>query len=62
MARPTLRDMRARDMVKHSRYTVPRFAGVVDLPPSLAPSFLQLDIAGALGLGVAGIVFTFFLV
>jgi len=38
------------------------FRGVVDLPPSIAPTFLQLDIAGALGLGVVGIVFTFFLV
>ncbi|MBR0645817.1 NCS2 family permease [Plastoroseomonas hellenica] len=36
--------------------------GLIDLPPSLAPTFLQLDIAGALGLGIAGIVFTFFLV
>lgn len=36
--------------------------GLVDLPPSLAPTLLQLDIAGALGLGIAGIVFTFFLV
>ena len=39
-----------------------QFQGVVSLPPSLAPSFLQLDIAGALRLGVLGIVFTFFLV
>jgi AGZA family xanthine/uracil permease-like MFS transporter len=38
------------------------FRGVVDWPPSIAPTFLQLDIAGALGLGVLGIVFTFFLV
>lgn len=38
------------------------FRGIVDLPPSIAPTFLQLDIAGALGLGVLGIVFTFFLV
>ncbi|MBX6376688.1 MAG: NCS2 family permease, partial [Acetobacteraceae bacterium] len=38
------------------------FKGVVDWPPSLAPTFLQLDIAGALGLGILGIVFTFFLV
>lgn len=38
------------------------FRGVVDIPPSIAPTFLQLDIAGALGLGVLGIVFTFFLV
>ena len=39
-----------------------RFNGLVSLPPSLGPSFLQLDIAGALRLGVLGIVFTFFLV
>ncbi len=39
-----------------------KFGGIVDLPPSIAPTFLQLDIAGALGLGIAGIVFTFFLV
>ncbi|UFN49747.1 NCS2 family permease [Roseomonas sp. OT10] len=38
------------------------FNGVFSLPPSLAPTFLQLDIPGAIGLGVAGIVFTFFLV
>nr|WP_314075964.1 NCS2 family permease [uncultured Roseococcus sp.] len=36
--------------------------GVFDLPPSLAPTFLQLDIAGALSLGILGVVFTFFLV
>lgn len=29
MSEPSLRIMRARDMVKFSRYTVPRFAGVV---------------------------------
>ncbi len=38
------------------------FRGLFDWPPSLAPTFLQLDVAGALGLGIAGIVFTFFLV
>lgn len=38
------------------------FQGVASLPPSLAPTFLQLDIAGALGLGITGIVFTFFIV
>ena len=38
------------------------FGGIVALPPSLAPTFLQMDIAGALKLGVAGIVFTFFMV
>lgn len=36
--------------------------GVVSLPPSLAPTFLQMDLAGALDLGVASIVLTFFLV
>ncbi len=36
--------------------------GVVSAPPSLAPTFLQMDIAGALGIGLVGIVFTFFLV
>lgn len=39
-----------------------KFAGVVSVPPSLAPTFLAMDIRGALGLGVAGIVLTFFLV
>ncbi len=38
-----------------------QFNGVFSLPPSLGPTFLQLDIAGALGLGVAGVVFTLFL-
>jgi AGZA family xanthine/uracil permease-like MFS transporter len=37
------------------------FKGVVALPPSLAPTFLQMDIAGALSLGLVAIVFTFFL-
>jgi AGZA family xanthine/uracil permease-like MFS transporter len=36
--------------------------GLVSAPPSLAPTFLQMDIPGALSLGVAGIVLTFFLV
>lgn len=38
-----------------------QFGGIVSVPPSLAPTFLQMDVAGALGLGIAGIVFTFFL-
>jgi len=38
------------------------YGGIASLPPSLAPTFLQLDISGALGLGIAGIVFTFFIV
>jgi AGZA family xanthine/uracil permease-like MFS transporter len=38
------------------------FRGVVDLPPSIMPTLFQLDIAGALAIGIFGIVFTFFLV
>lgn len=36
--------------------------GVISEPPSLAPTFLKLDIAGALSLGVTTVVLTFFLV
>jgi AGZA family xanthine/uracil permease-like MFS transporter len=39
-----------------------QFSGLVSSPPSLAPTFLAMDIGGALALGVLGIVFTFFLV
>ncbi|MGG5887471.1 NCS2 family permease [Falsiroseomonas sp. HC035] len=39
-----------------------QFGGIASLPPSLAPTFLQMDIAGAIGIGLVGIVFTFFLV
>ncbi len=35
---------------------------MISAPPSLAPTFLQLDIAGALSLGVTTVVLTFFLV
>ena len=38
------------------------FHGIVAMPPSLAPTFLQLDIPGALRLGVPVVVLTFFLV
>ena len=38
------------------------FQGIVAMPPSLAPTFLQMDIPGALQLGLLGIVFTFFIV
>ena len=38
------------------------FNGVVSLPPSLAPTLLQMDIPGALSLGVVSIVLTFFLI
>jgi adenine/guanine/hypoxanthine permease len=36
------------------------FHGVIAPPPSLAPTFLKLDIAGALSLGVTTVVLTFF--
>ncbi len=36
--------------------------GIAAAPPSLAPTFLQMDLSGALGLGVATVVLTFFLV
>jgi adenine/guanine/hypoxanthine permease len=39
-----------------------QFHGVMSTPPSLAPTFLKLDIAGALSLGVTTVVLTFFLV
>ncbi|GAB3464633.1 NCS2 family permease [Azotobacter salinestris] len=38
------------------------FAGVLALPPSLAPTLLQLDIAGALEIGLASVVFAFLFV
>ncbi|MBC9178827.1 NCS2 family permease [Roseomonas ludipueritiae] len=38
------------------------YHGIVSLPPSLAPTFMQMDIAGAVSLGLLGIVFTFFMV
>lgn len=38
------------------------FTGVFATPPSLAPTFMQLDLAGALDVGLIAIVLTFFLV
>lgn len=38
------------------------FAGLVALPPSLAPTLLQLDLAGALDIGLSTVVFTFLFV
>ena len=38
------------------------FAGLASMPPSIAPVLLQMDIPGALDLGLAAIVFTFFFV
>jgi AGZA family xanthine/uracil permease-like MFS transporter len=37
-------------------------SAIVSAPPSLAPTFLQLDIAGAAGIGLVAIVFTFLFV
>jgi AGZA family xanthine/uracil permease-like MFS transporter len=41
---------------------VSAFGGLFAPPPSLAPTFLQLDLAGALNAGIVGVVATFFLV
>ncbi len=38
------------------------FAGILALPPSLAPTFLALDLKGALDIGLATIVFVFLFV
>jgi len=38
------------------------FAGIAAAPPSLAPTFLQLDLMGALKIGLVSIVFVFFFV
>jgi AGZA family xanthine/uracil permease-like MFS transporter len=38
------------------------YGGIAALPPSLAPTFLQLDIGGALHLGLATIIFAFLFV
>ncbi|MDP1656136.1 MAG: NCS2 family permease [Hylemonella sp.] len=38
------------------------FNGIVAAPPSIAPTFLQMDIAGALNAGLLTVIMTFFLV
>jgi AGZA family xanthine/uracil permease-like MFS transporter len=38
------------------------FGGIVSAPPSIAPTFLQLDIAGALSVGIVQVVLVFVLV
>jgi AGZA family xanthine/uracil permease-like MFS transporter len=38
------------------------FGGVFSAPPSIAPTFLQLDIKGALSVGILNVVLVFFLV
>jgi len=39
-----------------------QFVGIFDTPPSIAPTFMQLDIKGALGVGVLNVILVFFLV
>jgi len=39
-----------------------KFAGIVSAPPSIAPTFMQLDVQGALGVGILNVVLVFFLV
>lgn len=39
-----------------------KFAGIFDTPPSLAPVFLQMDLAGALQVGLVTVVFAFLFV
>jgi len=39
-----------------------KFDGIVSMPPSIAPTFRQLDIKGALGVGVFNVILVFFLV
>ena len=38
------------------------FGGIVSMPPSLAPTFLQLDIQGALDIGLVSVIFAFLFV
>lgn len=39
-----------------------KFAGVASMPPDIAPTFMQMDIAGALNAGLLGVIFVFFFV
>jgi adenine/guanine/hypoxanthine permease len=39
-----------------------KFAGIVDVPPSIAPVFLQMDLAGAFQIGLVTVVFAFLFV
>ncbi|GLZ84111.1 transporter [Metapseudomonas resinovorans] len=41
---------------------VSQFGGIFSMPPSLAPTFLQLDIAGALEIGLISVIFAFLFV
>jgi len=39
-----------------------KFAGIFDVPPSIAPVFLQMDLAGAMKVGLVTVVFAFLFV
>src|SRR5262249_34390225 len=39
-----------------------KFAGIFDMPPSVAPVFLQMDVAGALNVGLLTVIFAFLFV
>jgi AGZA family xanthine/uracil permease-like MFS transporter len=39
-----------------------KFSGIVDLPPALGPVFLQMDLAGALNVGLVTVIFAFLFV
>jgi AGZA family xanthine/uracil permease-like MFS transporter len=39
-----------------------KFGGIFDVPPSIAPVFLQMDLAGALNVGLVTVVFAFLFV
>ena len=39
-----------------------KFTGIIDTPPSLAPVFLQMDLAGAMKVGLVTVVFAFLFV
>ena len=39
-----------------------KFTGIASLPPSMAPTFMQMDIQGALNAGLLGVIFVFFFV
>lgn len=41
---------------------VSQFSGVIAPPPSIAPTFLQLDVFGALGTGILQVILVFVLV
>ncbi|MEK1905873.1 MAG: NCS2 family permease [Pseudomonas sp.] len=41
---------------------VTQFGGIVSMPPSIAPTFLQLDIMGALDVGMISVIFAFLFV